>query len=284
MRLSLLIVMLTYCALATAQSPASAPRNGHTAATGNSSSDTGTSPSVPLAADTLYVCIYQSDSTLYQVNATTGAAKLVGSMDLDQTCTDLAFRTTTASGTELFGTSFTNLFRVDPTTGKAKLLPNAYGSGVDNINALVAEPGTGILYGAGGATPGQFISINPTSGKATVLGSFGKEFSSAGDLEFLKGKLYALVNKSTEGAATYLATISLSPGTMGKATNLLPIRLRVNGKLEVQDNVRGLANRSGVLYAAMETGQLLILDPTTGMATLKGDNSLSQAGLAISPP
>lgn len=284
MRFSLLIVMLTYCGMAIAQSPASAPSNGRTAATGTESNDKGTAPSVPLAADTLYMCVYQSDSTLYQVNAATGAAKLVGSMDLDQTCTDLAFRKTTASGTELFGTSFTNLFRINPATGKATLLPNAYGSGIDNINALVAEPGTGILYAAGGAAPGQFISVDPTSGKATVLGSFGKEFSSAGDLEFLKGQLYALVNKSTEGAATYLATISLSPGTMGKATNLLPVRLRVNGRLEVQDNVWGLANRKGVLYAAMETGQLLILDAATGIATLVGDDSLSQAGLAISPP
>ena len=70
---------------------------------------------------------------------------------------------------------------------------------------------------------------------------------------------------------------------MGKATNLLPIRRSENGQLVILDNVWGLANRSGVLYAVMETGEVLTVSPATGIATLKGDNYQSQAGLAVVP-
>ncbi len=49
------------------------------------------------------------------------------------------------------------------------------------------------------------------------------------------------------------------------------------------DNVLGLANRDGVLYAVMKTGEVLTISPSTGIATLKGDNGLVQAGLAVAP-
>lgn len=285
MRFSMFMSALTFCGIAAAQSPATPPLTGPQATTSSASAttDIATHPSVSLVPNTLYMCAYETNSPLYKLSATTGAATEIGSMDLDQTCTDLAFRKTKASGTQLFGTSFTKAFLIDPTTGKAKLLPNAYGTGINDINALVAEPGTGILYAAGSAAPGRFISISPTTGKATVLGSLGKDIGSAGDLEFLNGELYGLVNKSSTGTETYLATISLSAGTMGKATDLRPITLKVDGKLEAQDNVWGLANREGVLFAVMESGDVLIIDPATGVGTLKGDNYVQQAGLAVSP-
>jgi hypothetical protein len=204
-------------------------------------------------------------------------------MDLNDSCTDLTIRQTAASGTQLFGTSFTRLFLVNPATGKATLLPNAYGSGISDINALIAQPGSGVLYGAGSTAPGEFVEISPTTGKATKKGTLGSGISSAGDLEFLNGQLYGLVNKSSTGTETYLAKISLSSKTIGKATDLVPIRMKEGNTLVVLDNVWGLANRSGVLYAAMENGDVLTIVPSTGIATLKGDNRLPQAGLAVVP-
>jgi hypothetical protein len=281
MRIAICILTLTLCRICLAQAPdRPAPAAGDIppAASGPSSSAARALPS-----KTLYMCTYVGDSPLYTVNPTTGKATEIGPMQIDQTCTDLAFRTTAASGTQLFGTSFTNLFSINPATGKAKLLPNAYGSKITDINALVAQPGSGILYGAGSNPPGEFVTINPTTGKATKVGSLGNGIGSAGDLEFLNGQLYGLVTKAGYGNETFLAKISLSAKSMGKATDLLPIRMKQDGEYVVLDDVWGLANRSGVLYAVMYTGQVLTINPANGIATLKGDNSLDQAGLAISP-
>jgi hypothetical protein len=229
------------------------------------------------------MCRFGADSPLYTLNPTTGAAKLIGSMDLNQTCTDLAFRKTAASGTQLFGTSFTRMFSINPATGKATLLPYAYGTTIADINALVAQPGSGVMYGAGSSAPGEFIEISPVTGKATKKGNLGTGISSAGDLEFLRGQLYGLVNKSGTGTETYLAKISLSASTMGKASDLLLIRRQEGSKLVAQDNVWGLANRNGILYVTMNNGDVLTLNPATGIATYKGDNKIEQAGLAVAP-
>ncbi len=280
MRIFPCVLALTVCGVALAQSPNVSPRSGQPEWPAvMSESDFAAN----LVADTLYMCAYQYNSPLYKVSASNGKATEVGSMDLDEVCTDLAFRKTAASGTQLFGTSFTNLFLINPATGKATLLPDAYGSAITDINALVAQPGTGILYGAGSNPPGDFIEISPTTGKGTVKGHLGTGIGSAGDLEFLDGQLYALVNRDTDGSETFLAKISLSSGTMGKATDLLPIRQNIEGNLVTLDNVWGLANRGGVLYAVLESGDVITIDPATGMATPKGDNYVAQAGLAVVP-
>jgi len=248
-----------------------------------SATATATASATALQAGTLYMCTFENDSPLYTLSSTNGKATRIGSMGINESCTDLAIRQTTASGTQLFGTSFTHLFSINPTTGKATLLPDAYGTDISDINALVAQPGSGVLYGAGSTAPGEFIEISPTTGKATKKGKLGTGISSAGDLEFLNGQLYGLVNKSSTGTETYLAKISLSSKTLGNATDLVPIRRKEGNDLVVLDNVWGLANRGGVLYAAMEDGNLLTIVPSTGIATLKGDNNLAQAGLAVVP-
>ena len=284
MRISLCVLALSLCSIAAAQSPDSLPTPVPAAGAGASEAiPESAKPAVAPASGTLFMCRYMTDSGLYTLNSITGAAKLVGSMSINQTCTDIAFRKTTASGTQLFGTSFTHLFLINPSTGRATQTPHAYGGSITDINALVAQPGTGVLYGAGSRTPGELVQINPTTGTATKVGSFGSGIGSSGDLEFLKGQLYGLVYKSTTGTDTYLAKISLSKSTMGHATSLLLLKRKVGSSYEVLHNVWGLANRSGVLYATMETGEVLTINPATGIATLKGDNKLNQAGLAVAP-
>ncbi|MBK6451337.1 MAG: hypothetical protein KA760_01675 [Steroidobacteraceae bacterium] len=244
---------------------------------------TVTAQAVPLTANTLYMCEFKSNSQLFKLNPTNAQATVVGSMQTNERCTDLTFRTTTASGTELFGTSFNRLYKVNPTTGKATLLPNNYGTGLTNINALVAQPGSGKLYGANATAPGKFIEINPTTGIGTLRGNYGTGIGSAGDLAFLNGQLYGLVTKTGSGARTFLAKISLASGSIGKATNLLPIQRRISGNLVQQNDVWGLVVRSGTLNAVMHSGELLTINASTGVATLKGDNNKQHAGLAISP-
>ena len=237
----------------------------------------------PLTANTVYMCEFKSNSQLFKVNPINAQVTVVGSMQTSERCTDLAFRKTTASGTELFGTSFTRAYKVAPTTGKATMLPYTFGSAITDINALVAQPGSGKLYGAGSSPPGKFVDINPVTGKATVKGSYGTGLGSAGDLTFLNGQLYGLLTKSGYGTRTFLAKISLGSTSFGKASNLLPIRRSVNGTLVQLSDVWGLVARNGVLLASMRTGEIITINASTGSATLKGDNNKVQAGLALSP-
>jgi hypothetical protein len=286
MRIAVGILAWAVCSIAAAQAPeqqsaTSAPPALDEAVTQASTPEPAAT--TPLKSGTIYMCKFESNSPLYTLNSSNGAATKIGFTGINQSCTDLAFRKTAASGVQLFGTSFTQLFSINPATGKGKLLPNTYGSSIKDINALVAQSGSGILFGAGSNAPGEFVEISPTTGKATKKGELGTGIGSAGDLEFLNGQLYGLVNKSSTGTQTYLAKISLSSKTMGNATNLLLIRRKEGSNLVPLDNVWGLVNKGGVLYAAMETGEVLTISPSTGIATLKGDNHQAQAGLAIVP-
>ena len=281
MRSFLTILGLALCHIAVAQVP---DAEGTRATQGEASiAEEALPTAVPLTANTLYMCEFKSNSQLFKLNPLNATPTVVGSMGTNERCTDLAFRRTSSSATQLFGTSSTRAFRVDPTTGRATLLSNTYGSGINDINALVAQPGSGKLYGAGSRPPGQFVEINPTTGKATKRGYYGNGLGSAGDLAFLNGQLYGLLTRSGSGTQTFLARISLSSGTLGRATNLLPIQRRINGRLVKLSNVWGLAARNGVLHAVMQSGELLTISASTGLATLKGDNNKRQAGLTISP-
>jgi hypothetical protein len=280
MRITTFLLAWSLCSIAAAQTleqrPPAEPAELVDAASARADSPAA---AATLTAGTLYLCTYEKDSPLYTVNPSNGKTTRIGSTGIDH----LAFRKTAAAGIQLFGTSFTNLFIINPATGKATFLKYAYGAGIGDINALVAQPGSGVLYGAGSTAPGEFVEISPTTGKATKKGTLGEGIGSSGDLEFLNGQLYGLVQKSTTGSKTYLAKISLSGSTVGKATDLLLIQQKVDGKLVALDNVWGLTNRNGVLYIATESGDVLTLVPGTGIASLKGDNHLAQAGLAVAP-
>lgn len=284
MRITTFLLAWSLCSIAAAQTleqrPPAEPAEPVDAASARADSPAA---AATLTAGTLYLCTYEKDSPLYTVNPSNGKTTRIGSTGIDQACTDLAFRKTAAAGIQLFGTSFTNLFVINPATGKATFLKYAYGAGIGDINALVAQPGSGVLYGAGSTAPGEFVEISPTTGKATKKGTLGEGLSSSGDLEFLNGQLYGLVQKSTTGSVTYLAKISLGGKTIGNATDLVKIQQKVDGKLVALDNVWGLTNRNGVLYIATESGDVLTLVPGTGIASLKGDNHLAQAGLAVAP-
>ena len=239
---------------------------------------TAASAAVPLTNNTLYVCEYKSNGNLYKLSASTAAATLVGPTQISPSCTDLAFRNST-----LFGTTFSRLIVLNPTTGKATFR-GSFGSGISDINALVTQPSTNRLYGAGSVAPGRFVQIDPVTGVATNRGFFGAGLGSAGDLAFLDGILYATLTNSASPNGTWLARISLSSSTIGKATLIGRIR-RISGASTIYlRDVYGLSVRNGVLFGAMRTGELLRINPNTAVATLVGDNNKVQGGMTTSPP
>lgn len=210
-------------------------------------------------ANTIYACDFVGSSTLYRVNASTGAATAVGPMNIQ--CTDVAFR-----GHQLYATTFASLYRINPNTGGSVLVGNI---GATDINALGVNPLTGKIYGAG-ANSGSFYEINPSTGAASIIGSFGPGLTSAGDLAMLNNLMYATVNRAGF-VNSWLARVNLSTGVatligdMGRSL------------------VYGLSVRSGNLYAATNGGALVRVNRATGATTLVGNSGVAYGGQSTSP-
>lgn len=84
-----------------------------------------------------------------------------------------------------FGTAADNqIYQIDPTSGTTSnaVTITIAGGTVSNALSLVAQPGTGVLFGvlglAGQGTNRRLVTINPTTGVATSIGSLGDAFSS----------------------------------------------------------------------------------------------------------
>lgn len=218
---------------------------------------------LPLQVNTLYMCDFQAKSKLYVLNSTNGAKTLVGSIGTQ--CTDLAF-----VGSKLNAVTFSKFLTINPVTGAITASKN---HGFTDINALVAGS-SGTLYAAGSINNGgkgaNFVRINASTGVGTVIGKYGAGLTSAGDLEFLGGILYATVNKPGS-ATTWLAKINTSTG---KATLV--------GNIGHQ-NVWGLAVRNGLMFAVSNNGKVLRINTANGVGVVIGTNGVVQAGLAKSP-
>lgn len=256
-------VFIVATSVANAQSPSLAIPQSDAVATIRSQDQHR--PSITLQSNSLYMSSFESSSRLYIVNPTNGSATLVGTMGVQ--CTDLAF-----SNSSLYGISFTRFFAVNPTNG---VITGARNHGFTDLNALVAAgSATPNLFYATGYLDNQghganFVRIDSATGIATQIGRLGSGLTSAGDLTFLSGVLYASVNKPGS-TTTWLARIDTKTGL---ATLVGDTRFR---------NVYGLTARNGVLLGATSDGKLLQIDPAHGAGTLVGSNGISQGGLATS--
>jgi hypothetical protein len=177
-------------------------------------------------------------ATLGRVDVATGAVAIVGSTGV--TLTDIAF----APNGDLYGLTFTDLYRVDPLTAAVTLVgPHGIPSG----NALVFGGG-GVLYAAGDLSTSLY-SINPNTGASTVLGDIGA--ASAGDLAFVNGDLYLSSNMNN------LIKIQLAPTVA--ATNVGNLGIEFVYGLATPDN--------GTLYA-VSIQQIYSVNLATAATTL----------------
>ena len=172
----------------------------------------------PIAAradEILYVSdasdhIGQLDLTTHQVSA--GSVHFTG-----QALTDIAFN---SSGT-LYGTTFTNLYTISPTTGAASAVGAAY-SGTSGMNALIGS-GTNLLGAA--FTSNTIFTINATNAALTTFSS--GIAPSAGDLAFSGVTLYesATANNGNNElvnvtAGTVIGTFHVGSAAGATLTNL----------------------------------------------------------------
>lgn len=207
----------------------------------------------------IYAVTFARDSALYRLNPGSHRATLVGHTGV--LLTDLAFR-----GRSLYAISFTGLYRLNAWTGARHEIGKL---GVSGANALATRPATSTLFGAD--RQGILFRINARTGRAAIIGRFGRGLLSAGDLTFADGHLYATVER--HGSTwSLLATVNARTGAA-----------RVIGATGYR-KVYGLVTRNGSLYGATYSGKFLAICRRTGRAQAIWDYRLPIGGLAARSP
>jgi hypothetical protein len=177
-----------------------------------------------------------TSNELGTVDSTTGTVSLIGSTGVF--LSDIAFD---ATG-QLWGISFSNLYKVDKNTG-ASTLVGSMGSVSGTANALVFGAG-GTLYMAGNT----LYTLNTSTGAASAIGAIGSQ--SAGDLAFVGGTLYMAA------ASNNLVAVDTATGAG-----------TVVGAMGVSD-VFGLATPDNVNLFGVAGTDLLSINTTTGAASV----------------
>jgi RTX calcium-binding nonapeptide repeat (4 copies) len=160
------------------------------------------------------------------------------------TFTDIAI----SNDGRLFGNTFSELYQINLGAGTTSLV-----GGFASNN---------VLYGAGGS---NFYTVDPLTGKATLIANLGANFRSSGDLYFDRpNNRFLATSGATGGDILYSITLE------GQATAIGSIGFR---------DVFGLTvNRQGNLIGYTDNGQQIRIDPTTGNGTLI-QNVTGQSGL-----
>jgi hypothetical protein len=159
---------------------------------------------------------------------------------------------------ELFGISFSSLYKIDPTSGATTLVGNL---GRTNLNGL-AFSATGILYASGGS---ELYTLDPSTGATTLVANL-PGFESSGDLVFdpVGNRLLATSRFNNNSDTLF----SISPS--GNATKIGDIGFA---------NVFGLALDNGVLYGYTSDRQQITINPLTGSGTF--DRTLTGTANAV---
>lgn len=124
-------------------------------------------------------------------------------------------------------------------------------------------------------TAGDVAQINTSTGSVTVLGHYGGNLGSSGDVVALSnGEIYATA-LDLSGNTTSDILVTLNPGTFAAT---------VVGTISGYDEIYGLGYWAGVLYGFDGAGQVLKIDPSNGSATVAFSNpSLQWYGAGTTP-
>jgi hypothetical protein len=171
------------------------------------------------------------------VDVQTGEAKVIGFTG--RSLVDIAF----SSNGDLYGITFSQLFKLDKTNGKSTLVGNLGTS----LNSLVFSK-DGTLYGASNG----LYTINVNTGAATAVsnGNSGYGFSSSGDLAFVGSQLYL---SSTPGDS--LVQIDTATGIGSLVGNI------------GYSGVFGLASDNNVNLYGVTGTTVIKINPLTGTST-----------------
>ena len=212
-----------------------------------------------------------TSSTLYRVDPETLAVTLVGdfawSTGFDE-MTDIAID----SEGVMIGISFTRVYRVDPMTAQATMLSDSLSG---DFNGLSFVPGDQLgnpeaadyLVGTRDVD-GRVFRIDPMTGQATMIGDMGPGFSSSGDLVSVSGfGTAATTNGAPQDRLVKLTPVTFTAQQIGAHTGY--------------GDIWGVGFWKNRIYGFTETGDFVLIDPTTGTATLVGSSGQRWWGAAV---
>jgi hypothetical protein len=207
-----------------------------------------------------------SSSDLYTVNPSGWTVTHVGAFASGDQMTDIAV---TPDG-NLYGISFTTLYRIDKTTAHATRIGDVPGS---SNNGLTFLP-DGSLLAADSA--GNLKRIDPASGAVTGVGNFQQSLSSSGDLVAVSsGTMFGVSSTSPGGGDASASNVLIRVDTAtGKATVVGPIGF---------GSVWGLAYVNAKVIGFTTSGQIIQIDPQTGAGTLLASRGIAWWGAGMSP-
>jgi large repetitive protein len=220
----------------------------------------------------VYVYAHTS-STLFRVDPDTLAVQQVapfgwGTVGSDQ-MTDIAIDRTG----RMIGVSFDRVYRVDPTTAQTTLLSSSLSGTFNGLSFVPASmlgqtsmPGDDVLVGTRNSD-GKVFRIDPMSGSATEVGNMGS-YQSSGDLVAVEG--FGTAQTVTGSSSDVLAR--LAPQTFAAT----PI-----GGGTGYGQIWGIAYWKNKVYGFTNGGQFLLIDPTTGVATMVAQQGMAWWGAAV---
>jgi hypothetical protein len=208
-------------------------------------------------------------TTLYTVDPDSYAVTRIGDFDFDasEQMTDLGID---ATG-NLVGVSFFSVYKVDPVTAHCTQLSSSISRSFNGLSfvpaAAVGTTGADVLVGTEDLDDLVF-KVNPTTGAATRIGAMGGGYSSSGDIVSVDG--FGTVQ--TVPGSPHDVLVRLAPSTFAAT----PI-----GTDTGFDNIWGLGFWKGKVFGFTNAGELITLDPHTGVGTMVASGGPAWFGAAV---
>jgi hypothetical protein len=187
-----------------------------------------------------------SENTLYRVDTITRSVSEVG---VFQGCTYVADIALDESS-NIYASTGSELFLVETNTARCTLVgTGTFPNSLSFVPAGTVEGDREALVGYQG---GDYVKIDPKTGKVTKIGEIGDGLKSSGDVVSAKGGKTFVTVKGKDCAD---CLVEIDPATGKSKVNWGPI-----GKADVF----GLAFWAGELYAFTNAGELLLITLDTG--------------------
>lgn len=200
--------------------------------------------------------------TLFRVNYETLELTTVGnfggSFPAADQMTDLAMDSTGV----MIGISFTQVYRIDPTSAAATLIGNAtLQQAFNGLSFVPAELALGTkgpdVLVASRNSDGRIFQIDPITGAVSQLGDMGAAYKSSGDIVGVHGfGMMATVTGTPAGTPDML--VNLAPGTFAAT----PV-----GTNTGFTGIWGVGYWKRRLFGFTSTGSFVEIDPASGAAT-----------------
>jgi hypothetical protein len=162
------------------------------------------------------------------------------------------------------------VYRVDPTNAHTTLLTSSLAGSFNGLSFVPAtqlgQTGDDVLVGTRN-TDGMVFRVDPMTGATTAVGNMGA-YTSSGDLVAVEGfGTVQTVTGTTNDRLARLAPQTFAATPIGTDTGF--------------GQIWGVAFWKNKIYGFTNGGAFILIDPTTGVATLVSNTGKSWYGAAV---